>query len=409
MTSRSVRPTVGTSDSSELRKRVSERRLHVAIVCGEYPPFVHGGVGTIVQLLARQLVKDGLRVTVVGTYLDLDVDRDEVDEGVRVIRLSSRPGLGRAVKDARRFWRVVRRLADVEGVDVIEGSELSFWAAPRHTPPLVIRMHGGHRFFADAARVPVNRPRAWMEKRSFDRADELVAVSRYVGKQTTELLGQSGRRFTVIPNAVDTALFRPVESVRKVPGSVLFFGTLCEKKGVRQLIDAWPAIVEGHPQSTLTLIGRDTTVPGSGESYRDAMVARLPSALQETVEFTGPLPHHRLPNFLHRSELCVLPSHMEAQAMAWLEVLASGTPLITGDIGPAREVISPSVNGELVNPHDHASISAKVIELMEDEGARKALSKAAIESSREFTIERCAKRSIHIYDKTVSIERSRNT
>ena len=40
--------------------------LHVCFLCHEYPPEPHGGVGTVIQALARALVARGHRVTVLG-------------------------------------------------------------------------------------------------------------------------------------------------------------------------------------------------------------------------------------------------------------------------------------------------------------------------------------------------------
>ncbi len=42
--------------------------MHVAFICNEYPPGVHGGIGAVTRTYARALVEAGHRVTVIGVY-----------------------------------------------------------------------------------------------------------------------------------------------------------------------------------------------------------------------------------------------------------------------------------------------------------------------------------------------------
>lgn len=126
--------------------------MHIAFVCNEYPPAVHGGVGSLTQTIARRLVAAGHRATVVGSYPGVDGPVEESDEGVAVLRLPSPgpPGL-RPLREQRGLWRRLRAVHRDHPVDLVEGPEPSFWAAPRRLPfPTLVRMNGGHRFFAEA-------------------------------------------------------------------------------------------------------------------------------------------------------------------------------------------------------------------------------------------------------------------
>lgn len=393
-----LRPENGGSGKMD-RDRVSARKLHLMFLCGEYPPSPHGGIGTIVQLLARRLVEVGVQVTVIGTYVGLPADEHSSDEGVAVIRLASKGSGFYALVDERRQWRFITEYSQANSVDAIEGSELAFWAAPRRTPLRVIRMHGGHRFFADAAGNPTKPLRAWLEKRSFERADGLIAVSQYVGERTFALLQVRGQVFEVIPNVADTRLFSPDPSVHRERGSVFYFGALCEKKGVRQLLQAWPSVVDARPEARLTLAGRDTKTGPDGLSYRAAVLDEVPRDVVRTIEFLGYVPHQEIPTLLSRSELCVLPSHMEAHPLAWLEVMSSGTPLIGGDVGPARETILPGVTGELVDPHDPVAIGSLIIELLADRPRRELLGSEGARAVADYTVDRCAERTVDFYNR----------
>src|SRR5690606_27329884 len=138
----------------------------------------------------------------------------------------------------------------------------------------------------------------------FARADHLSAVSRYVGETTRSLLGLGDRPIEVLPNGVDTGAFRP-RDVPEAPGTIAFAGTLCEKKGIRQLVEAMPAVLTRHPEARLLAAGRDW-VDDQG-SFRARLEASMDPATAGHVEFLGPLAHQDVPGLLARASVCAYP------------------------------------------------------------------------------------------------------
>ena len=61
--------------------------MNIMMLCDEYPPGRHGGIGTVVQLLARAYVRQGHKVIVAGLY-DWGYGQEPVfeDKGVMVHR-----------------------------------------------------------------------------------------------------------------------------------------------------------------------------------------------------------------------------------------------------------------------------------------------------------------------------------
>lgn len=358
--------------------------LHICFLCHEYPPEPHGGVGTVTQALARALVARGHRVTVLG--ISRDRPGETVDRGVRVLRLPHARvrGTGLLVH-GRRLRRALAELHRQHPLDVVEGQELSLAVLPRRRPyTSVIRMNGGHHFFAVTLGGRPRPWRSWLERRSFARADHLGAVSHYVAETTRELLHLGDRPIEVLPNGVDTDAFRPL-AVAEEPGTIAFVGTLCEKKGIRQLVEAMPAVLARHPYARLLAAGRDW-VDEDG-SFRARLEAALDPATAAHVEFLGPIDHDDVPALLARAAVCAYPSHMEALPLAWLEALAVGRPVLAGDIGPAPEVVEDGVTGVLCDPHDPAAIAAAVNGLLDDPERRTRLGAAArARAEAEFSI-----------------------
>jgi glycosyltransferase involved in cell wall biosynthesis len=353
--------------------------MHICYLCDEYPPnVVVGGVGTFTQALARALVGRGHRVTVLGIQRRPDEARQD-DQGVEIIRLPhTRVPKAGYLAHSRLLRRTLEQVHAAQPIDVLEGAELALSILPRRAEfARIIRMHGGHHFFAHTLGKPTGAWRAWRECRSFARADALCAVSHFVAETTRELLALGDRAIEVIPNPVDTSRFRPRPDVPVTPGRLVFVGTVCEKKGVRQLVQAMPGIVDAVPTAHLQVIGRDSRE--AGESFTERLQALVPDALRAHITFTGPVDHETLPERLAAAEVCVYPSHMEAMPLAWLEGLAMGRPVVASATGPGPEAIEDGVSGLLCDPHDPAAIADTVIRALTDATLRRQLGAAARE------------------------------
>ena len=62
--------------------------MKVCFICPEYPEGPHGGIGSIVQLMGRNMVQKGHEVKVIGIYPKSYPGNDfEIDQGVEVWRL----------------------------------------------------------------------------------------------------------------------------------------------------------------------------------------------------------------------------------------------------------------------------------------------------------------------------------
>ena len=86
---------------------------------------------------------------------------------------------------------------------------------------------------------------------------------------------------------------------------------------------------------------------GPDETALRAQVAA--AGLGARVLFAGALGHDDLPVLLSAAEAMVLPSEREGLANAWIEAIASGTPIVITDVGGAREVVSSASTGRVVD------------------------------------------------------------
>jgi len=366
--------------------------MHVCFVLHEYPKpgYPHGGIGSFVKTITGELVKNGFRVSVVGINYTAENEFTE-EHGVWVYRLK------KTVIKGLSWWinqsRINRKIAEIHSkdpIDVVETAELGLAFLHKIKGiQYVIRLHGGHHFFSEAENRGINPWKGFQEKRSFGKADAFVAVSDYVKSHTAKYLSYHNKKVTLISYPIDTKLFRPLE-VPVVPGRLVFAGTVCEKKGVRQLIQAFPKVKLAFPEATLEIYGRDWFFP-NGNSYigllRDKEIPKIGTAA-DSIHFRGTVSHLEIPKKYAEAEVCVFPSHMETQGLVAPEAMVMEKTVVFSKLGPGPETIVDGETGLLCDPYDPDSIAQKIIwalahkaevAQMQQKGAAAARSKYGLE------------------------------
>ena len=375
--------------------------MHICFLSGEYPhpDFPHGGVGTFIQSLGRALVQKGIRVSVVGIG-PFENDMEEDDEGVRIFRLrkSKWPKLS-AFDNAQRINSFLVNLHQDFPIDVIEGTEMSFTFVKKMPGvSYLIRMHGGHHYFSKPENRKINPWKGFQEKRSFNRANYVIGVSQYVVKHTLEYIDFKEKFRGIIFNPVNLSRFYQANSKKAVPGRIFFAGTLCEKKGIRQLVQAMPLIKKAVPEAHLVVAGRDWKFPKTGASYIEYLQQYMDDEVRDSITFLGVIPNDQVPLEIEKSAVCCYPSHMEAMPLAWLEVMSMGKPFVGSDLGPGPEIIDHGKTGLRCNPLDPKDIAEKVIYMLTHPEEATQMGRAARQFALEnFAIEKIVEKNIALY------------
>ncbi|WP_305096418.1 glycosyltransferase [Croceibacterium aestuarii] len=211
--------------------------------------------------------------------------------------------------------------------------------------PLAIKARGADISYWGGRRSPLRQMR-----KAARRADRLLAVSDALANDM-EALGFPAEKVRVHYTGLDRDLFRPLDRfecrVRLAehfgfalpPGAPLLacVGALIPRKGQAFAIEALPAFPEAH----LLLVGK-----GPDEARLRALADRL--GVAGRVHLLGSLDHTLLPVLLSAADAMVLPSASEGLANAWVEAVACGCPLVTTDVGGARELVRSEAAGTIV-------------------------------------------------------------
>jgi glycosyltransferase involved in cell wall biosynthesis len=373
--------------------------MHICFITSEFPAkgISTGGIGSVVKFLGEKLVKKNITVSVVGIY-DIQLITFEEIDNIKVYRLpKSKWKFAKFDDNTKKILKKINEINSSEKIDIVEGSELSFAFFPtKNSYKKVIRLHGGHHFFA----IELNKKpafwRSYQEKKSFKKADEFIAVSDYVGNQTKKHLNIDFN-FSTIYNTVDTDKFKNNNPLEFKKNSLLFVGTICEKKGVRQLVQAIPIIKEQFPDIVLNIIGRDWKFP-DGKSYIEYLKTFILDEDKNNINIIGPVDHMEVPSYLKKTDICVYPSHMEAMPIAWLEGLSMGKKVVASRIGPGLELIKDNETGLLIDPYSPEDIAEKIIQaLTNTKEAEKRAVKAREDILRRFNSDLITNQNIEFY------------
>ncbi len=290
----------------------------------------------------------------------------------------------------------------------------------RASRPHVVHAHSAKAGLAGRiavrGRVPtVFQPHAWSFEAVGGRTAELaLGWERFGARWADHILcvseserrtGQEAgiaARWSVIHNGIDLDRFRPggrAEARASLPLGdgvdrdaplVVCVGRLTRQKGQDVLLRAWRRMP--------VAAGARLVLVGDGPD-RGALEASAPPG----VLFTGACADVR--PWIHAADVLVLPSRWEGMALAPLEAMACGRPVVMTDVNGARESLPPGHEDHcLVPPEDPAALAAALTALLADPELREAVSRRALRHTRAaFDVRRTAGAVAGLYQELVGM------
>ncbi|WP_369207224.1 glycosyltransferase family 4 protein [Streptomyces sp. PU-14G] len=387
-------------------QRGSEPRGRMTVLHLAQP--VEGGVARVVAALARAQVRAGLRV-VVACPRGGTLERDATAAGALTAHWpAAREPSARVAMEVYGVRRLVRRVRP----DLVHAHSAKAGLAAR----LALRarvptIHQPHAWSFEAARGRTARlARAW-ERYATRWADRVLCVSE-AERETGRRAGIDAR-WTVVPNGVDLDRFTGAPSqppppggladagdpaaVREMAGTaplVVCVGRLCEQKGQRHLLAAWPRVAARVPGARLVLVG-------DGPDRE-----RLTRLAPRGVVFAGA--REQVDDWYAVADLVVLPSLWEGMALTPLEAMACSRPVVVTDVDGSRELLPPGQDVTcLVPPGDAPALADTVARLCLDARLRAELAQAAAKHVRaEFDVRETAAAVLELYQEVLRERRA---
>lgn len=158
------------------------------------------------------------------------------------------------------------------------------------------------------------------------------AVTTLTNKTKERLINMGVKKeITVIPNGVDTELFKPINVEKNNKFTILSIGRLSIEKGINFLIRACKDIDFDY----------ELKIIGSGKEEKS--LKELATDLGINANFLGQKKQSALARYYSEADVFVVPSLKEPFGMTTAESMACGTPVIGSDVGGMSDVINDKV------------------------------------------------------------------
>ncbi|XP_034476358.1 phosphatidylinositol N-acetylglucosaminyltransferase subunit A [Drosophila innubila] len=226
-----------------------------------------------------------------------------------------------------------------EQVDVVHGH--SAFSALAHEALMVGSLLGLKTVFTDHSLFGFADLSAALTNKlleiNLSMVNHAICVS-HIGKENTVLRARVAKhRVSVIPNAVDTALFTPDPSQRPDNGviNIVVASRLVYRKGIDLLAGVIPRF-KNTPNINFIIVG-------DGPKRDLLEEIREKTNMQDRVEILGAVEHAQVREVLVRGHIFVNTSLTEAYCMAIVEAASCGLQVVSTSVGGIPEVLPNSL------------------------------------------------------------------
>jgi glycogen synthase len=353
------------------------RVLHLTV---EYPPIIHGGLGTAVGGLVQASAAAGLDVRVLlvndgagagygHAAATGSVPHAEVEGEVPVVTTTWAAAHQQAsalMRDWRPdvlhlhvfwLWPLVARLKTDTGI------------------PVVYTVHSLDRAEYEIGQGPPECLTQWDTQAATIRgADRVLALTRSEARLIEEYCPGTMAKIRIVGNGVTLGeMAASPQPASGGPPMVLFSGRFVDRKGVRDLLHAIPAVLASAPDTRFVLAGghRGCTSQEMDSWWRPA---KLRGAAQ--VHFTGWLDAGEMGDWYRKAHILVVPSWYEPFGMVVLEGMQHNLAIAAAAVGGPAEILKHEHTGLLFAPRDPPAIAGALRRLITNPALRSRIAAA---------------------------------
>ena len=280
----------------------------------------------------------------------------------------------------------VKALKILKNIDLVHIHQLyrfpqsaAAWFCRRHGIPYCIQPHGALEPVLFHKRERRTTKRLWetlIENRNLRHASGLIYTAEGE-RDAVDFLHLAPPAF-IVPNGIDLSAFDPAASGFRARHGlegrelIAWMGRLVPVKGLDILLKAFAEVARLRPQAMLALIGPDTE--GYGAVLRQ-LIAEF-SIAPGQVLFTGMLQGQEKLAALNEADLFVMPSYTENFALAAVEAMSMGRPVIVSSGVKIAPAIAQAGAG-LVVALEVDELRAAITSLLDDTPSRRRMGEAA--------------------------------
>lgn len=224
----------------------------------------------------------------------------------------------------------------------------------------------------------------FLRKIVIKRADVITVISNYLQDYARRFNKKA--KITIIPNGVDIKNFSKEYSYGELseladrlgikPGEkvIISVSRLVPKNGLDVLVRAFGFLNQEPETRNYKLV-----FVGDGEQKNELIGLAKESGVFQNIIFAGPTSHAELPKYLKISDVFVRPSRSEGLGSAFLEAMATGTPVIGTKVGGIPDFLKNKETGLFAEAGNPKNLAEKINLILSDKELRDKIIKNAKE------------------------------
>lgn len=307
------------------------------------------------------------------------------------------------LEEVCRYADAAYAIAQTENFDLIHAHDWTSYLAGQKAKlasgkPLVLHVHATS--FDQAASEFVDPYVYEIERRAFNDADSIVAISNYTRNIIVNRYNINPEKIEVVHNGIkpqEVKLFAPALAELKAQGKkiVFYHGRITIQKGVDYFIRAARKVVDHDPNIIFV-------ISGWGDMEHEIMHLVGALGLSKNVIFAGALWEDERDRMYQSADLLVMPSVSEPFGLVPLEAIQQGTPALISKQSGVAEVLTHVLK---VDFWDIDEMANKIIAVLRYETMNKQLVQEGQKEVLKLTWNRAARKVIDLYYKLLALFR----
>ncbi|OGV41780.1 MAG: hypothetical protein A2X48_14300 [Lentisphaerae bacterium GWF2_49_21] len=226
---------------------------------------------------------------------------------------------------------------------------------------------------------PINQYLHRKEIDFINRFNKYTAPTSAIANLAANYYNLESKMITIIPNAVNTALFHPLPNPVETPKiGICFAGRFSREKGADVVIEIMPGLLKKYSNLHFSVAG-SSAIDECRKSKIDCLKKKIEElGCLDRFCWSPCMPYGKMPDFYRAHSIFISPTMFESFGNSIAEAQACGLPVVASKVGGVPEVVQDRKTGFLENMSDNSGFYEKLKILIEDTRLRYDMGKAAV-------------------------------
>ncbi len=206
----------------------------------------------------------------------------------------------------------------------------------------------------------------------------------------------------IVPSGVNVEKFHSArkETIRKQFGIkdddllLVTVARLAPEKNLEFLLNVFKKLSKKRDNVYYLIVGGGPSLEGLKKLTRDLR-------LEKKVFFAGPIPAEFVAPYFKAGDLFIYSSLSETQGLIIIEAFAAGLPVVAVKASGSQDQIQNGINGFLTE-NSEKDFLHKTLKVLDDVALRKKMSKTAISTASEYSIDAVSRKMLRVYEEVIN-------